>query len=129
MKKAAVILIINLNGLILGVSRKNDKNKFGLPGGKLNYKETYLKAAIRETFEETGLNAKDCKYLLTKEDEGFKVKCFYTFSWEGEISSKEEGIVKWLKFEEIMTEASAFPEYNKKVFEEIKKIFPNYYFQ
>jgi 8-oxo-dGTP pyrophosphatase MutT (NUDIX family) len=54
--QSACVFCRNPNtGLILAVSRKDNHELFGLPGGKLlNPKETYLKCALRELFEETG---------------------------------------------------------------------------
>jgi 8-oxo-dGTP diphosphatase len=41
--------------LILAVSRKDDPNAFGLPGGKVEHGETEEQAARRELLEETGV--------------------------------------------------------------------------
>ena len=54
--KAAMVLAFN-QGKVLAVSRKNDKTKFGLAGGKVDPGETFIEAAIRECYEETGLEA------------------------------------------------------------------------
>jgi 8-oxo-dGTP pyrophosphatase MutT (NUDIX family) len=53
-KSAACVLIINDENQILCVSRKDNPNDFGLPGGKAEDFETLANAAMRETLEETG---------------------------------------------------------------------------
>src|ERR1035437_3070592 len=55
MKKAVCILVYNDDGEILAVSRKNDPNDLGLPGGKVDPGETEEEAVVREMLEETGL--------------------------------------------------------------------------
>ena len=44
-KEAGVMLIVE-DGLILGISRRHDKTKFGFLGGKVNPGETVKLAAI-----------------------------------------------------------------------------------
>ena len=50
---------------VLGVTRKDDQDDFGLPGGKVEPGETPLQAAIRELEEEVGLKIRpDAKAAL-----------------------------------------------------------------
>lgn len=56
MKIAASIVLLNNEGLVLGVSRKHGHCDFGLPGGKMEFGDQSIKhTAMRECFEETGL--------------------------------------------------------------------------
>ncbi|ADI96453.1 putative NUDIX hydrolase [Acinetobacter phage Ac42] len=52
--KAACVLIMDASGKIVTVSRKNDHNDFGMPGGKVDPGEDELTSAVREVLEETG---------------------------------------------------------------------------
>ena len=55
---ATCVILVNEDGKILSVSRKDDHSKLGLPGGKVDESDgtDYKGAAIREVKEETGLN-------------------------------------------------------------------------
>lgn len=52
--KAVCALIINEDNKILSVSRRDDHNDWGLPGGKVDSDETLEQALHRECLEETG---------------------------------------------------------------------------
>lgn len=131
MKKAGVMLIIK-DGLILGISRRNDKTKFGLPGGKREELETLSQAAIRETREETNVIVHDCVEIFHREEppatpdgEAFYTHCYYATTWSGEPTNSEEGEVKWLTAEELTSISGAFPEYNSKMLNAFKQQHPH----
>jgi len=52
---AVAVVVIGDDGSILVTARHNDFTNFGLPGGKIEPGETARNAAIRECFEETGI--------------------------------------------------------------------------
>jgi 8-oxo-dGTP diphosphatase len=131
MRKAAVMLIVK-DGLILAVSRRYNSAKFGLLGGKLEKDELPAEAAIRETYEESGVKVISCEYLYTREEaseipggESFFTDTFYATKWEGEPFSSEEGIVKWISAAELTSPDAAFPEYNRNMLNRFKEKFPN----
>ena len=82
MRQAAVMLIIK-DGRILGISRRYDKTKFGLIGGKCDDGETTIQAALREVLEETRIVVKKCTYIYSRKEppdqngEWFECDCFY----------------------------------------------------
>ena len=114
-KKAAMVLAFN-QGKILAVSRKNDATKFGLAGGKVDPGETFLEAAIRECYEETGLEA-FCPIPIFSRMEPGDIDFYavvFLVQWKGEIhkiDEKETGVVKWATWEEL--EEGPFGDYNK----------------
>lgn len=129
MREAAAMLIIK-DGLILGVTRKTNKDIFGLPGGKIDNNESAMEAAIRETKEETGLTVKSCVEIYARveppglDGKAFHTTCFYATEWEGEIKSSE-GEPKWLTEFELTTSpelggCGAFPDYNRDTLEAFK---------
>lgn len=52
---SASVLVIEDNGLVLAVSRKDNHGDLGLPGGKIEPGETPATAASREAVEELGV--------------------------------------------------------------------------
>jgi 8-oxo-dGTP pyrophosphatase MutT (NUDIX family) len=130
MKQAAVMLIIK-DGLILGVSRKDQLDKFGLIGGKCESNETPLDAAKRETFEEVGITVSACQPIYhrvepksTEDGEDFVAYCYYASVWQGEPISKEGTAVSWLTEEELTKTKAAFPDYNINTLTAFKRMHP-----
>lgn len=130
MRKAAVMLVVNEDGLILSVERKNKKGKFGLAGGKCEENEATMAAAIRETFEETKITVHECIFLCSREEgaeiaggESFITDCYVATAWDGSPQSPEGLEVLWLPASALLSNSvGAFPEYNKIAIEEyIKK--------
>lgn len=126
-------MLVVKDGLILGVSRKNNHSSFGLPGGKCEYGESSKDAAIRETFEETGIEVLDCEQVYYRVEPGgpgpnsedFHAYCYFATSWTGVARTREEGVVKWITSEELTGEWAAFPEYNFNMLRIFEKFFPN----
>jgi len=54
----SVDIIIELNGGIVLIERKNPPHGWALPGGFVDYGESYEHATVREAQEETGLEVK-----------------------------------------------------------------------
>jgi 8-oxo-dGTP pyrophosphatase MutT (NUDIX family) len=134
MKEAGVMLIIK-DGLILGITRRTDRTKYGLPGGKLDTSvgdKTAMDAAIRETKEETSIIVNSCIQIYQRVEPGggpsgvdFYSTCFYATDWNGVPRNSEEGEVAWLTTEEVCVTKAAFGDYNRKTIDIFKTMFPD----
>ncbi len=110
MKRAVTILLHNEDGDILAVSRKDNPNDFGLPGGSVEAGETDEAAIIREVKEETGLDVYGLTpYFIREEENGYTCTTFVG-NYAGQIITAETGIVKWTNFGEIKN--GSFGKYN-----------------
>lgn len=119
MKQAVVVLLKNSNGQILGVSRKDDLDNFGLIGGKLEKNESLEQAAIRETKEETGLVITNLQKIFEhSENLEYHTTCF-SADYSGEINTSEKGSVRWIDWEYLFK--GSFGDYNRKLFAAIKE--------
>ncbi len=65
-----VDIIIEIGDKIVLIERKNPPFGWALPGGFVDYGESYEKAAEREAKEETGLDVTDLKQFHTYSDPG-----------------------------------------------------------
>lgn len=120
-KQAACLLITNDTGEVLLVSRRNS-TQVGLPGGKVDPGETPLNAALRETFEETGLqfSEDDVVEVFGALCEG-EVNYFttaYKAKYNGEITEMVEDdiYVRWGSINELINN-SPFTAYNEAMIE------------
>jgi 8-oxo-dGTP pyrophosphatase MutT (NUDIX family) len=118
--KKAVCVILEKNGKILGVSRKDNHEDFGLIGGKMDPTDpTPEYAAIRETKEETGLDIYNLKLIDNRDWGGYLQHCFVA-NFSGRIDydkSVETHQVEWLDPGVIVT--GSFGEYNDIVFRKL----------
>lgn len=121
MNFSGMMFVVSNKGYILGVSRKNDSTRFGLPGGKRDTGEAPQQTAVRETVEETGIIVLDSVIVFSEDGH----HTFYATNWHGEINTKEVGIVKWLTVNDLTHPGSAFPEYNTKAIAALQKAFPD----
>jgi 8-oxo-dGTP pyrophosphatase MutT (NUDIX family) len=112
--KTAHVVLINEQGLTLGVSRKNDHSNFGLPGGKMDEEDNNnpMLTAIRETKEETGLDVYDLE-LIFAFHLGGRMGYTYLAKYKGEISSDEPHAVEWVPFQRLIN--GGFGKYNQMV--------------
>lgn len=119
-RHAACVLVKHktFTDLYLGVSRKEDNSDWGLPGGKAEEYESYIKAAIRETKEETGLDITNLKYVFSDLVPG-DVDYFcvvYVADYDGSepIQRSNEGAVGWVNLAALLD--GSFGDFNRKLF-------------
>lgn len=84
-----VDIIIKLDDKIVLIKRKNPPHGWALPGGFVDYGESYEKAALREAKEETGLKVRNLRQFHTYSDPDRDSR-FHTAStvFTGEASGK-----------------------------------------
>lgn len=116
MKEAVCALIFMKSGKILGVSRKNNPNDFGLIGGKVDPGETKAYALQREIYEECGLSIIKGKLIFSRFDDN--MRCYtYLCEVEGDIKTNEKGVVKEVTWEELFE--GSFGEYNRRLYKSL----------
>jgi mutator protein MutT len=121
----AVAALVFLDGLVLSVSRKNDHNDFGLPGGKIDPGETPVQAIIRELKEETGVTATKIKQVyedLDRVEDGEPRPCrtYLVEEWYGEPRAVEKARVEWLRPHQLFCFTNTFNRYNIELFSHLK---------
>lgn len=113
-----LVMVENELGQIL-VENRVDPDWPGIcfPGGHVEAAEAFTDAAVRETFEETGLTIKDprlcgVKQFQTDNDERYVVFFYKATRFSGTLTSSDEGEVLWLYREELnrYTLATDFPD-------------------
>lgn len=117
---AASVILINPEGQILCVSRKDNHNDFGLAGGKVDEIDNNNPeaCAIRECKEETGLDIFNLKLIHNQ----WIIREEFTFiaEYSGEINYNEPHLVKWGNKEDLL--AGSFASYNKKILKKLNLI-------
>jgi 8-oxo-dGTP pyrophosphatase MutT (NUDIX family) len=134
-RAACCLLIRESDGFILSVSRKNNPADKGLPGGKCEPEETYLEAAKRELFEETGYIADNLEPVFSADgDTGCaidienpklnskgKYPCnsitFIAKTYKCQEDTNESGAVEWVHPSRVCS--GSFAAYNTELFNEI----------
>ena len=81
---------------------KEDWQGYTLPGGHVEQGESFVDAVIREMKEETGLDIISPRLVGVKqfpiENGRYIVLLFKATQWFGNVTSSEEGIMKWVEY-------------------------------
>lgn len=108
--RAACCLVIDPEtNLVLAVSRKNNHDMFGFPGGSVEDNETFLEGALRELQEETGYVLNDTNYVPAQIHEHLvkdrHVKLFsvpFNELTDTEQRLKGEGVLKFVSWNKLL---------------------------
>lgn len=121
MKGTVQVVLINPEGYVLGVSRKDNHEDFGLAGGSLeDYDKSAEEGAIRETLEETGISIYNLKLIYAKGHRDGRMGYTYLADYIGDINydfEKEPHIVKWTTFDKLIE--GTFGEWNKQTYQSL----------
>jgi 8-oxo-dGTP pyrophosphatase MutT (NUDIX family) len=106
---------------ILGVARRDNKDEFGLPGGKVDPGETEEEAAIRECKEETGLIISNLREVNRRNIRGEHEAVCFQCDWEGKPSSQMgEPECRWLHPDILMK--GIFGDFNTVLFKKLNLV-------
>jgi 8-oxo-dGTP pyrophosphatase MutT (NUDIX family) len=105
-KDAVGLFMVGNQGKILGVSRKNNPDDMGFPGGKREDDETLEEALIREVEEETKIIVVEPRlfYKVFDGEYNFHVFIAKIDYIPGDLlfeDQNETGVVKWVTFDEL----------------------------
>ncbi len=124
---AVSVIVLNNDNKLIGVSRKDDHNDFGLPGGKVEPDDRdTLDAIIRELYEETGLLYEREKFI--KIYQGCHMEYWQTTYFVNAISDMDDSVfdydephvVKWTDWQTVFD--GCFGEYNKIVHDKLETL-------
>lgn len=112
MARTEIVTITNMcmiyddNKVLIQEKVDDDYTGVTFPGGHVEQGESFTDAVIREVFEETGVRISSPQLCGIKDwsnDDGsrYMVLFYKTNKFEGNISSSDEGIVRWVELEEM----------------------------
>ena len=107
--ESGAVLIIERDHLLLmkKAPGRLGEGKWKALSGKLLPSETPIEGAMRETFEESGIRVTQLEprgklcYFFEGRREEWIVHLFVSRSFEGELRSSDEGVVRWFSLDEL----------------------------
>lgn len=106
MKKGVQVIVTNEKKLLL-MQRKNTgyfDGSYGLPGGRVEEKETTTEAAVRETLEEIGLTIHELQSVFSVLDDEWEHDFFRVQAWKGVPTNLEPhkcSTIQWYQLQSI----------------------------
>lgn len=109
----------NNKTVYLAVSRKDNPDDFGLPGGKVDEGETPIVALYRECVEETAMIPRNARLIHVGYNEKYKIMTFTCTHLDSiDEVAQEDGVVAWVKLDVLFN--GSFGQYNKNMWDNIK---------
>lgn len=108
------VLIVNKDGLIVGVPRRDNPNDWGIPGGRRESNEYTIECALRELKEETSIviHENDCILLYVGRARVSICATFLIMRTTNIVPGPGDcGISKWVSWDYL--ESGTFGIYNK----------------
>ena len=114
--KEAVVAILKKENKILCITRKDNHEDWGIPGGAVEPNEDINDAVVREVLEETGVLMTNYELIDCRFDNDRLTYLFVANDYLENyalIDPKETALIGW--FEPAKTFEGSFGKYNKKV--------------
>ncbi len=118
-------MLLMESGKVLLVKRSETLKDFPgwymLPGGKQEPGETPVAAAIRETFEETGIRVRsaELREVLTNYHEYkskvYLVNVFVSSDFEGSLATSAEGVPQWVAIGDALASPKLYPDLRRVI--------------
>jgi 8-oxo-dGTP pyrophosphatase MutT (NUDIX family) len=119
----SVVALIEKDGLILSVTRRNKPGNLSLVGGSIEPTDASpYEALVREVREESGVSVLEAEKVFERVDEtdGNVAWCYRVKSFTGEPKTVETGVeVAWVRASDLLTQQCTFREYNRLLFSQL----------
>lgn len=116
---AVLALVVDTDGDVLAITRRNCADDWGLIGGKVDPGETPTQALIREVREEAGIEVQedDIMRVFTRDENTSPCWTYFVKSFKGSPRAMENGFkVRWISREELLSDKNTYHAYNRSLF-------------